>query len=1134
MLIILLAFISTLLYKSAKKVAEEGAIFYADQISTSVKSAFVDNSASLVLTGEQIKSLNTKSPTYREEVKKVISNFLKTHPYLYCSWVILEKGVVSDKRFTVDLINHENRIDELFDLENDELLDDKEKSPWYNNPLETKDVYFDNLGLYDYFGNGQPLYTSTLSYPIKDDNENVIGVIGMDALFFSYYSFLDNLQIQDKRETILIDEEGTILYSTGGKLTRKSIFDNHFKNEEKMRKALKNGKPYIVEDNSLLFSGNSFIYLRPVGLENAHHQIYMFVDTPAEALYEDAEIITKIVLFLGLFMALLITFGVYLAIRRSIRAIKNITIVANKIIEKNYDIEFDILEQSSSKYKYSDEIIVLQNSIITMLNQIKTYIGEQERFSDTLEQKIIERTQELREMSEKAEEAKERAEAATVAKANFLANMSHEIRTPMNAILSMSHILNVAEHDVVKKGYINNILRASETLLGTINEILDFSKIDAHKLELTNEPYNILNVINDTANITGIRAAEKYLNYIIDIAPDIPQTLLGDELRIKQIILNVISNAIKYTKEGHVIFSVGFETTDKGGNLILKVKDSGIGIKKEEIDNLFTAFSQVDLKKNRGIQGTGLGLAISRGMANAMGGEISVESVYEQGSTFTVTIPQEIIDDTPLIQVLEPETKRVLLLGENITADILQKMIEKLGVTCDYITDVNRLDEYLDQNDYTHFFYWYSFSDTIASYPHAKLASINKTIIKKFSDISDDYIAKRVNLLFEPVLITEIEQIINFGYTKISSPSANNEEQLTALRIQDAEVLVVDDNDVNLIVASEILKHYGITPDTAESGRRAIELASQKNYNIIFMDHMMPELDGVETTALLRQTNSWNRSVPIIALTANIVTGIRELFLNNKMNDYISKPIVIAEMDRVLQEWLPKDKIISNQSDSYSMNNGRIPMIFQSDILNYLAKTEYIKISDAIKYIGGSEQVYLKMLTSLRKTIGTWSTKLSLAIKADNRKEYHIEVHSQKSSLASIGAYNLSKQAKHLEDVIKKEDWLYIRGKTERYLKDIFELITVLDNAFSHEEKKSMQPILSLPKDLDIRAELITIKSYLDSLEYESALEKINYITKISENSEINQILEKISLSIDNFEYADAVKMIDGIVEKRC
>jgi len=395
------------------------------------------------------------------------------------------------------------------------------------------------------------------------------------------------------------------------------------------------------------------------------------------------------------------------------------------------------------------------------------------------------------------EELMREAEESNEAKGNFLANMSHEIRTPMNAICGMSDMLLDEELSEQGKELAASIKSSGNSLLSIINDILDFSKLESGKMVIAPEEYYISSVVHDLLNVVEIRVKDKPVKLLAKVQDSIPRKLYGDSGRIRQILLNIMGNATKFTHEGSVTLEVSWQAEDeKHGRLYFCVKDTGIGIKEENLEKLFDAFEQVDLNKNRGIEGTGLGLSISKLLVEEMGGKIWVESEYEKGSTFSFYIEQEVIDASP----------------------------------CEYGKGVQ------------------------------------KTEIKQFK--------------------------ITF-------------------KAPEAKVLVVDDVKVNLRVAAGILKKFGIVPDLIDNAVDCVEtLKKRKDYDLIFMDHMMPEIDGIEATGMIRGMHEeYTDRVPIVALSANAVKGMEQEFYTAGMNDFLPKPIEVARMSEILLKWLPEEKI---------------------------------------------------------------------------------------------------------------------------------------------------------------------------------------------------------------------------------
>ncbi|MDL2271934.1 response regulator [Desulfovibrio sp. OttesenSCG-928-I05] len=494
----------------------------------------------------------------------------------------------------------------------------------------------------------------------------------------------------------------------------------------------------------------------------------------------------------------------------------------------------------------------------------------------------------------------EAAELANRAKSEFLANMSHEIRTPMNAIMGMADMALRQNPPDNTLECLRNIKTAANSLLAIINDILDFSKIEARAIEIVSEPYDVASFINDIVTMINVRIGDKPIEFIIEDSPDIPCSLMGDCIRLKQIVINLLTNAAKFTHAGHIIFALSAVPVSEN-NILLKgrIEDTGIGIKREDLPLLFQNFSQLDTKKNRNVEGTGLGLAITKNLLELMGGSITVESTYGKGSCFSFEVAQPVANHSPVVETPGPHNQKVAVWLRNSTkAESLRRTIERLGARADIVDGPEELGEY------THVFFEY---DKYASINREQLPATTRLIALSRDYFDNQGLPSDVTVSYAPLTSAVVARLL--GYGGGTGNESYEDDMRQGLHILNARLLVVDDNEINLVIAKSIFSEYGAEVDTAESGAEALRKIEDTGYDIIFMDHMMPEMDGVEAAMHIRAMPLERcRTVPIIALTANAVGDVRTMFLESGMNDFLPKPLDIKDFERALRLWLPKEK----------------------------------------------------------------------------------------------------------------------------------------------------------------------------------------------------------------------------------
>ncbi|MCL2232420.1 MAG: ATP-binding protein [Treponema sp.] len=796
-----------------------------------------------------------------------------------------------------------------------------------------------------------------------------------------------------------------------------------------------------------------------------------------------------------------------LIVHMSLKPLVGLAANAKEVARGNLAVHFDITRK--------DEIGQVSQSFMEIVTSLNTL---QENFkkpgtaltADTRLGGIYDEMQRL----------KIEAESASKAKSDFLSKMSHEIRTPLNAVLGMAELMLRENLPDAAREQAMTIKQSGDHLLSIVNDILDLSKVESGKLELVNTGYLFHSTINDVISIIKMRKTNPDLNFAVYMQHDIPNGLFGDEVRLRQILINVLTNALKYTRKGHFSLDVtGEKTDDSTIMLTMTIKDTGIGIKQEDMQRLFAEFAQFDLEKNRNVEGTGLGLAITHNLIKLMGGEINAFSEYGKGSEFIIRLPQklhesgqapETEDDWPL----EFKEKSVLLYCSTpIYTDYIARTLKDLRVNHHIVCGDSELHNRLLEGTWDYVFAEEKLAHTAQHI--VKNGGVNTSVVMMSNsyDVKD---SQEFSILMMPAYLLSIVSVL----TGRDMSYFTKDMHLENFIAPDARILLVDDINTNLKVGEGLLKQYGVHIDMCLSGKEAIEAIVGGDYDLVLMDHMMPEMDGIEAVRIIRNLAASMGEkyalLPIIALTANAIVGAKEMFMENGFNDFLSKPIETIKLNSILSKWIPKEK---QKISAGAVQEEEPPL----EIV-----IEDVDTKKGIALSGGSGRNYLDTL-KIFLTDGEVKVKeLSECLENNDLSLYTTYVHALKSACANIGAAKLSEDAKILEDAGRNRDMNFIAKHNSSFVDSLKKVLANIDEVVSTATAK-----LISGKTLNVeemKSHLVKLKAALETFNMqamdEASLELQNFIHFPGTGKALSDILQNAFAG----EYEQAVLQIQELL----
>ncbi len=746
------------------------------------------------------------------------------------------------------------------------------------------------------------------------------------------------------------------------------------------------------------------------------------------------------------------------------------------------------------------------------------------------------KTKEMTEKIEKLEEENRRTE-------DFLTNVSHELRTPINAVTGLTAVMLKNEEDADKRENLLSVQKAGYRLFGQIEDILDYTEIDTEKVTVSEDTYMLSSLINDVISEQNMTEGKENLELIFDIEAKIPAMLIGDSKKIKKIIKHLVDNAVKFTEEGGVYVRIYALKKSYGVNLCIQVKDTGIGMDAESLSKVTERFYQSSGGRDRRSGGLGLGLPIVYGMATAMNGFVHVESKAGSGTEVTVSIPQKVADESAGMKVENPSKLCLAcyLMPEKYKVPEVRKFYDRmitniargLDVSVHRVFTRDELEKLVSMYRLTHLFLADEEYEADSSYIEHLDSNIQVVLIA-----DENYRPKensRVKILHKPFYCFPVVNILN------SDTAEELAIQGRRMICPDVKVLVVDDEPMNRMVAEGMLKDYQITVRTAGSGMEAISICENEEFDVLFLDHMMPEMDGVETLKQLRRLKTGSADMfTAIAFTANAVSGAREMFLREGFDEFLSKPVEAPELERVLRKVLPKARIKFIEERETVRENQSFSTQKQSSQENRpdeIAALEAagINTAAALGYCRNDREFYIQLLRKFVSDADYKAGEINKYFGKGDYENYRIQVHALKSSAKMMGADELSNSAKDMETAAKDKDIDYILANHNALMEMYADAVKVIGEATGDaqsEEDDTAAEGTEITQE-ELLSYLDELHSCFDTYEADKAQNLIEELSKtVYSGKSVKALLRAVKQDVEDFEYEAAAEKATALADK--